>query len=37
MIVLMMLFRPQGLLPSARRKAEFDVIREEAETAGVAA
>jgi branched-chain amino acid transport system permease protein len=37
LIVLMMLFRPQGLLPSARRKAEFDVIREEAETAGVAA
>jgi branched-chain amino acid transport system permease protein len=36
-IVLMMLFRPQGLIPSARRKAEFDVIREEAETAGVAA
>jgi branched-chain amino acid transport system permease protein len=37
MIVLMMLFRPQGLIPSARRKAEFDVIREEAETTGVAA
>jgi len=36
-IVLMMLFRPQGLIPSARRKAEFEVIREEAETAGVAA
>jgi branched-chain amino acid transport system permease protein len=37
LIVLMMLFRPQGLIPSARRKAEFDVVREEAETAGVAA
>jgi branched-chain amino acid transport system permease protein len=37
LIVLMMLFRPQGLIPSARRKAEFEVIREEAETAGVAA
>jgi branched-chain amino acid transport system permease protein len=34
LIVLMMLFRPQGLIPSARRKAEFEVIREEAETAG---
>jgi branched-chain amino acid transport system permease protein len=35
LIVLMMLFRPQGLIPSARRKAEFDVIKEEHETAGV--
>jgi hypothetical protein len=25
LIVLMMLFRPQGLIPSSRRKAEFDV------------
>ncbi|MDX6522648.1 MAG: branched-chain amino acid transport system permease protein [Gaiellales bacterium] len=36
LIVLMMLFRPQGLIPSARRKAEFEVVREQAETAGVA-
>jgi branched-chain amino acid transport system permease protein len=35
LIVLMMLFRPQGLIPSARRKAEFEVVREQAETAGV--
>ena len=24
LLVLMMLFRPEGLIPSARRKAEFD-------------
>jgi branched-chain amino acid transport system permease protein len=36
LIVLMMLFRPQGLIPSARRKAEFEVVRDQAETAGVA-
>jgi branched-chain amino acid transport system permease protein len=35
LIVLMMLFRPQGLIPSARRKAEFEVVKEQAETAGV--
>ncbi|HWG81363.1 MAG TPA: branched-chain amino acid ABC transporter permease [Gaiellales bacterium] len=35
LIVLMMLFRPQGLIPSSRRKAEFDVVKEEHEAAGV--
>jgi branched-chain amino acid transport system permease protein len=35
LIVLMMLFRPQGLIPSARRKAEFEVAKEENEATGV--
>jgi hypothetical protein len=29
MLVLMMLFRPEGLIPSARRKAEFEEGGEE--------
>jgi len=33
-IVLMMLFRPQGLIPSARRKAEFEVVKEQADAEG---
>jgi branched-chain amino acid transport system permease protein len=30
LLVVMMLFRPQGLIPSARRKAEFEEQHEEA-------
>jgi branched-chain amino acid transport system permease protein len=33
-IVLVMLFRPTGLIPERRRKREFDALAEDAETLG---